>query len=312
MAMSSQRGFVFNIQRHSIHDGPGIRTILFLKGCPMLCEWCSNPESHAFAPELSYNGAKCIGCDACLGVCPAKAITKAGDDSGGLLFNRSACTACGACAEVCYAGARTMEGREMTVEEAVDEVCRDEPFFRQSGGGLTVGGGEPLCQPDFAAAVLSDVHSRGLSTAIETAGHVPWESFEKVLPFTDYFLFDIKHTDAEKHRRFTGAGTRLIQENLKKLTAVHPCVIARTPVIPGFNYNAEELLAIADFVVSYGIREINFLPYHGYGSGKYGLLGKTYPMKNYMPLPGTVEIIALLESLKPAVEATGLKVQIGG
>jgi len=310
--MSSLRGFVFNIQRHSIHDGPGIRTILFLKGCPMFCEWCSNPESHAFTGELSFDPARCIGCGACLGVCPAKAITKAGDDSGGLSFNREACTACGACAEICYAGARTIEGREMTVEEAGDEICRDELFFRRSGGGLTLGGGEPLSQPDFAAAVLSDVHSRGLSTAVETAGHVPWESFEKVLPFTDYFLFDIKHTDAEKHKRFTGAGVSLIQENLKKLASVHPCVIARTPVIPGFNNSAEELLAIAGLALSHGLTKIDLLPYHGYGSGKYGLLGKTYPMKNHMPLPGTAEMTALLENLKPSIEATGLKVQIGG
>jgi len=307
--MSSLRGLVFNIQRHSIHDGPGIRTLLFLKGCPMFCEWCSNPESQAFAVELSFDPVKCIGCKACLDACSTKAITKNGDD---LLFNRAACTVCGACAEVCYAGARTTEGREMTVEEAVDEVCRDEIFFRRSGGGLTVGGGEPLCQPDFAAAVLSGVHSRGLSTAVETAGHVPWESFEKVFPFTDYFLFDIKHTDAEKHKRFTGVDARLIQENLEKLVRVHPRVIARIPVIPGFNNNAEDLLAIAGLALSHGLKEINLLPYHGYGSGKYGLLGKTYLMKNYMPLSGTAEIIALLESLKPAIKATGLKVQIGG
>jgi len=248
-------------------------------------------------------------------VCPAGAITKGSGAAKAVLahsFNRKACTACGACAEVCYADARTMEGREMTVEEAVDEICRDEIFFRRSGGGLTVGGGEPLCQPDFAAAVLSDIHSRGLSTALETAGFVPWESFAKVLPFTDYFLFDIKHADAEKHKRFTGVDNRLILENLEKLSSVHARVIARTPVIPGFNNNAEDLLAIAGLALSHGLKEINLLPYHGYGSGKYALLGKTYPMKNYKPLPGTPEIIALLESLKPAIQARGLKVQIGG
>ena len=307
--MASPRGLVFNIQRHSLHDGPGIRTILFLKGCPLSCRWCSNPESHAFERELSFEAAKCIGCAACLGACPAGAVAKAGL---GLSFNRAACAACGTCAETCYAEARTMEGREMSAEEAVAEVCKDEPFFRRSGGGLTVGGGEPLCQPDFAAAVLAGVRSRGLSTAVETSGHVPWESFAGVLPVTEYFLFDIKHTDAEKHKRFTGADTCLIQENLGKLTSVHPCVIARTPVVPGFNSSAEELLGIADVAVSHGIAEINFLPYHGYGSGKYGLLGKTYPMKSLMPLPGTQEIIALLESVKPDIQARGLKVKIGG
>ena len=312
----SVKGLVFNIQRHSIHDGPGIRTILFLKGCPMYCWWCSNPESQAVTPELSFEPSKCIGCDACLKVCPSGAIKKdtaaAAQGPQALSFNRAACTNCGACAEVCYANARTREGREMGVEEAITEIMKDELFFRRSGGGLTLGGGEPLIQAQFGAAVLEGVRSRGLSTAIETAGHVLWENFCLVYPHTDYFLYDIKHTDPEKHKHFTGVDTSLIQENLKKLLTVHSRVIARVPVVPGFNDSEEELLAIADYTAKSGITEINLLPYHGYGSAKYGLLGKTYPMKSLGQLPGTNEITGQLEKLKEAIGSRGLKVKIGG
>jgi pyruvate formate lyase activating enzyme len=205
-----------------------------------------------------------------------------------------------------------MEGREMTVEEAVEEVCKDEPFFRRSGGGLTLGGGEPLSQPEFAHAVLRGVQERGFSTAVETAGHVPWENFERVLSHVDHFLFDIKHTDSQKHEQFTGAGTHLIQENLEKLVRAHSHVIARAPVIPGFNDTPEELLAIADRAAALGLKEINFLPYHRYGSGKYSLLGRGYPMKARGEPPSTVQIMESLETLKSAVEKLGLKVQIGG
>ena len=302
-------GFVFNIQRHSIHDGPGIRTILFFKGCTMSCKWCSNPESLLFTKELSFNPTNCIECRACQGLCPSGAIRMT---AGGLFINRSICTVCEACIEVCYAEALNIEGWEITVEEAVNEVLKDEVFYRSSKGGLTLGGGEPLAQPEFAAAVLESVHSRGVSTAVETAGHVPWENFLLVYPHTDCFLFDIKHTDPEKHKQFTGVDTSLIQENLKRLLDVHSHVIARVPVIPCFNFSEEELLAISDSAAKAGLREINFLPYHGYGSGKYDLLGKEYLMKNLRPLPGTAEITELLLKLKPAIEALGLRVQIGG
>jgi pyruvate formate lyase activating enzyme len=205
-----------------------------------------------------------------------------------------------------------MEGREMSAQEAVEEVFRDEPFFRRSGGGLTLGGGEPLAQPEFAGAVLRGFKAKGLSTAVETAGHVPWENFTRVIPHVDYFLFDIKHTDPRKHKRFTGADTCLIQENLEKLLRLHSGVTARVPVIPGFNGSGEELLAIADRAAALGLKEIDFLPYHGYGSGKYALLGRAYPLKTFGSPPPTAEIVEGIERLKPAVEKRGLKVRIGG
>ena len=215
--MSGEEGIVFNIQRHSVHDGPGIRTIVFLKGCPLACRWCCNPESQDFARELAYNPEKCIGCGACLQVCPEKAIRREGES---LVFLRELCAACGLCAEVCYAEARVMEGWRAGAAELVEEVLKDEIFFRRSGGGLTLSGGEPLAQRDFAAAILRRAKAAGLHTAVETAGHVPWDSFLRVLPHVDLYLFDIKHADPEKHRRFIGEDNRLILENLRRLSRV--------------------------------------------------------------------------------------------
>jgi pyruvate formate lyase activating enzyme len=313
-------GTIFNIQRHSVHDGPGIRTILFLKGCPLSCLWCSNPESQAFEPELFFDPVKCIACGACLSVCPASAISKNGDV---ILFCRELCTACGKCAEVCYAGARRIEGHAVTAEEAVAEVIKDKAFFARSGGGLTLSGGEPLAQPDFAEEILRLAREKGLNTVVETAGHVPWSSVEKVLPYVDLFLYDIKHTDPVRHKDCTGADNLLILENLEKLKSRSAKVVVRVPVIPGFNDTPADLSAVADIAFQLGIREMHLLPGHRYGSGKYRLLGEADPMAEYAAAgaekPGAAQVGGNAENLRARLEAMkgflagkGLTVRIGG
>ena len=315
--MSPIHGRIFNIQRHSIHDGPGIRTIVFFKGCPLGCLWCSNPESQGFEPELFFDPGKCIGCGACVEVCPNGAVTKAGEEDH-LLYRRELCIACGRCAEVCYAGARHVEGKTVSAGEVVAEVLKDAPFFSRSGGGITLSGGEPMAQPLFAAELLRLSQTEGLHTAVETAGHVPWENFEAVLHLVDLFLYDLKHHDPEKHASGVGAGNGLILGNLQKLRSRSAHVIVRVPVIPGYNDRPEDLREIADIALRYGIDELHLLPVHRYGSGKYRLLGKTDPM----PAAEEAGILRMendsrklrdrLGEIKGMLSAKGLTVRIGG
>ena len=313
----SIQGTIFNIQRHSIHDGPGIRTIVFFKGCPLACLWCSNPESQGFEPELFLDPEKCIACGACAEVCPEGAVTKSGEGEL-LLYRRELCTACGRCAEVCYAGARRVEGLTVSAREVLAEVLKDAAFFSRSGGGITLSGGEPLAQPRFAAELLRLSREEGLHTAVETAGHVPWENFETVLDLVDLFLYDLKHHDPEKHFAGVGAGNGLILENLQELSFRSARVVIRVPVIPGYNDRPEDLLAPAEIALRFGIEELHFLPVHRYGSGKYRLLGKTDPMPaaEKAGIVGTVndtrELREKLEEIKGTFSKSGLTVRIGG
>lgn len=333
-------GTIFNIQRHSIHDGPGIRTIVFLKGCPLTCVWCSNPESQAFAPQLFYDPAKCIGCGACIEACPELALRWDEADAAGAeapgprhpRLDRSRCTVCGLCAEVCYAEALRIEGRTVSATEVVAEVLKDKAFFERSGGGLTLSGGEPLAQPAFAAEILRLAKTAGLHTAMETAGCVPWENVATVAPHCDLFLYDIKHADNARHRALVGAATDTILANLRQLRARGAVVIVRVPVIAGFNDSAEELSAIATIAREVGVDELHLLPGHRYGAGKYRLLGEADPMvaaeadgrlrpqasgAAETPAAGTAtntaaERRALLEQWRQELAATGLTVRIGG
>lgn len=268
-------GIIFDIKRFAVHDGPGIRTTVFLKGCPLRCVWCHNPEGFSARPELVLYEDKCIGCRECVAACPRGA--RAADASGGRIYRRELCVRCGHCADVCYAGALVLQGREAAVEETLRAVSEDAIFFRQSGGGVTFSGGEPLLQHKFLAAVLQGCCSVGIHTAVDTCGHVPWEAFEAVHPFTDLFLYDLKHMDPARHQEFTGASNELLIENLRRLSEQGVPIEIRMPIIPGANDSRESVCRAAEFAASLdNVAGVRLLPYLRLSQSKYHRLGLSH------------------------------------
>ena len=300
-----QEGVVFGIQRFSIHDGPGIRTLVFFKGCSLNCKWCSNPESQSFKPEILFHSEKCTGCLKCAEACPQKAIRV--NLGGQLVFHRDLCQGCGICAQICQVKAREIKGKKMTVQEVVDEVKKDQGFYDNSGGGVTLGGGDPLCNPEFAKSVLAGCKNSGIHTAIETAGCVKWSNFEEVLPYIDLFLFDLKQLNPEIHKEYTGVDNSLILDNLRKLTKITSGVIVRTPIIPGFNDQESQIRAIAKHVSELNIAEYHLLPYHRYGQEKYRSLGREYPFTGVRGIEDNK-----IQVLKKIASLENLKVFVGG
>ena len=261
MSIYSTKGRIFNIQRFSIHDGPGIRTIVFFKGCYMRCAWCCNPESQSYDIQTMVENGK------------TKTV-----------------------------------GQDVTVEEILPELFADEPFYRRSGGGITLSGGEILGQPEFAAALLKACQENGLHTAVESTANAPFEHIEKILPYLDLYLMDIKHMDSAKHKEYTGASNELILENAKKIAQSGVELVIRTPVVPGFNDTAEEIKAISKFAATLpGVKEHHLLPYHRLGTDKYTGLGRNYALKEILPPPQEK-----MEYLLSVAEESGLKIQIGG
>jgi pyruvate formate lyase activating enzyme len=277
-------GTVFDIQRYSVNDGPGIRTTVFLKGCPLRCPWCHSPESQAFAPQIALKRMACRGIKACglcmMDVCPVDAIST-------LAFSKNVegepidiripdididrCTSCFECAKVCPSDALYVCGAEMSPEEVLEVVIKDVDYYVKSGGGVTVSGGEPLCQPGFCGDFLARAVQAGLTTAVDTSGLVPWEAFESVRDNTTLFLYDIKHTDPEKHRQIVGVPNESILRNARQLAGVGARMWVRVPIIPQFNDSDEACGAIAGFVASLGdaVELVQVLPYHNLGTYKY-------------------------------------------
>jgi len=294
------KGIILNIQHFSTHDGPGMRTTVFLKGCTLRCKWCSNPESIQPKPELAYNLNKCIGkdqCGFCLKECPESAIFNVDSDTQ-VRINWDLCTNCGKCVPVCPPQALYLFGQEMTVNEVLDEVEQDSAFYRESGGGITLSGGECLLQADFAAALLAGAHQRGINTAIETASNVSWDFMVKVLPHVDTVLHDIKLTDPARHRKWTGADNSRIRANLKRAYETFPDkkFIARTPIIPGVNDDEEHIRATLAFIKPYkNVVDYELLPYMRFGESKYGFLGKVYEMQDFEP--PSPELLARLRAI---------------
>ncbi|MGQ9569538.1 MAG: glycyl-radical enzyme activating protein [Thermodesulfovibrionales bacterium] len=270
----NRSGLVFDIQRFSIHDGPGIRTLVFLKGCPMRCSWCSNPEGQIMEKELLYNTNWCITCGRCVEVCSHKASTL---EDVKIVFNRTLCIECGQCVSVCPSGARTVSGSWMKVSTIMKIIEKDEAFYRHSGGGVTLGGGEPAYQPAFARALLDECRRCGIHTAVETCGYAQWETLYGVLKSADLVFYDIKHIDDEKHIRNTGVSNSLILENFERLLKTSVRVIVRVTLIPCFNDSESDRNLILGFIrAKGGDVQLEYLHYHGYGIHKYELLGRRY------------------------------------
>lgn len=298
------KGRVFSIQRYSIQDGPGIRTTVFVKGCPLRCKWCANPESQSPDPEILVRRQKCRGCGECVKACKRGAVEVV---EGVVRIRRSLCDLCMDCVEACPTGTLEVTGREMTIDEAVRECCQDEPFYRNSDGGVTLSGGEPLVQPAFALHFLRACKEKSLHTVLDTCGYAPWEVLEAVLAYTDLVLFDVKHLDPAMHRQGTGVENALILENLRKTTAAgRSKVWIRIPLVPGYNDSEEHARAVADAVAAMPVEKISLLPYHEWGKPKYEFLGREYPFRGGGP--GDRE---RLEAFEGVLAAEGICVTIG-
>lgn len=285
------KGMIFNIQRFSVNDGPGIRTTVFLKGCPLHCRWCHNPESISPRKELMLRQDRCVRCGDCRTLCRNGAI---GDVNGEFVTSREVCLQCGECVELCYSGARELVGKEMTVAQVLLEIERDRVFFDQSGGGASFSGGEPLLQHEFLLLVLEECRRKGIHTVVDTAGFVSPTILERVSRLVDLFLYDVKTLDDAKHRDYTGVSNRIILENLGCLSRWGKNVIVRVPVIPGVNDDLDEIRKLGLFIASLGnVHEIQVLPYHRTGVEKYQRLGNDYQMPQTVPPSGEkIETVA--------------------
>lgn len=298
-------GMVTNIQRYSVNDGYGIRTIVFLAGCSMHCAWCQNPETLGLGkPKVMFNQEACSGCGACTESCPYGAIAAT---EAGYTFDRSRCTSCFACVAECYFGARKPSAQTMTADKAFVEVMKDEAFYRNSGGGLTISGGEPLLQPQFCRTLLERVRGASIHTAVETAGNVPRMALDMVMEHVSLFLYDVKAITEETHRKATGVSNRAVLDNLAWLATTGVEIMVRVPLIPGVN-DGKEFNAIVEWVVEHPtLNELHILPYHSIGSSKYSQLGLDYPSEG-TPEDNTAEV----ERCARYAQRRGLRVSIGG
>lgn len=268
---------LMDVKRFAVHDGPGIRTTLFLKGCSLKCIWCHNPEGISLEPQMAYYQHKCIGCGECTRVCKTSAqIMVMGKEH---LYERLKCVHCGACETVCLGEAMKLFGHRITVEEAMKTVLEDSIFYSASGGGVTVSGGEPLLHADFIQILFQELKKKNIHTAVDTCGNVPWAYFEMVLPFVDLFLYDIKHIDTKVHKTLTGAGNELILDNLKRLSASANHIEIRMPFVPGCNDDDDTIHRIGELLKTLFIDRMKLLPYHSMARTKYQALG----MEDTMP-----------------------------
>jgi len=298
----NETGVIFDIQRFSVHDGPGIRTTVFLKGCPLRCLWCHNPEGISPNPELMFFEYRCLGCGTCAKVCPEGAIR--GEPRGKPQVDRMKCLGCGRCAEACPSGAWRLVGKRISVEELLSTLERDVLLYDRSGGGVTFSGGEPLFQPDFLRAALKACKEQGMHTVVDTSGFAPPAVLEEIAPLTDLFLFDLKPMDAEEHRRYTGVPNRLIHENLRRLVELRRPVVVRVPLIPGITDTERNIQALVAFLAELGkgIQRVELLPYHDVAE-KYARLGKAYSLPP-IPRPSEEHLAALRARLAQVVPCT--------
>jgi len=302
---NGRSGIIFDVKRYAIHDGPGIRTTVFFKGCPLQCGWCHNPESWREGPEHSLRTSRCIGCGRCVEACPHGAISGTGEPS---TTDPSKCVLCGACVEACPAGAREILGCLLTVEQVLAQIERDVVFYDESDGGVTFSGGEPLSQAAFLGKLLAECKAREIHTAVDTTCHAPWEVVEAVAEHVDLFLIDIKHMDPAIHERFTGVSNDLILQNSRRLAQREKEIIIRIPLVPGVNDDDENIAATGEFVSSLGgVTRIDVLPHNEAARGKLGRLTQGHELLQVEP-PAAERIQAIVQQL----EQSGFTVKIGG
>ena len=301
--LTGTTGRVFNVVHGSFVDGWGIRTTVFLKGCPLRCRWCCNPESQRAAPELQFTSEHCTSCGKCVPACPAGALSL---ESGALAVDREKCTACGACADVCWPGALSIWGAERTAEDVFDECARDRAFYDRSGGGVTLSGGEPTMQPEFCLEMIARCRAAGIPVAVDTCGYVTTDAGREVLRQADLLLFDVKGLDPKRHEENTGLPNDVILDNLRRADTAGKDIIVRCPVIPGCNDMEAE--AVAKFLATLqNVRRVDLIGYHNYGSGKYAELGRAYPLADTPPMDEAAK-----QSLLHLFLSHGLNAQLGG
>lgn len=270
----SVNGFITNISRGSLHDGPGVRTVIYFKGCPMECKWCHNPETISAKKEVLYTPTKCIRCGRCLEICPEHHVVQ----NDGMVFLRDGCVACGKCAEGCPALALTMCGEEKTVNELFSEIIKDKHYYCSSGGGVTFSGGECLLYPEFVGELAKKCKENDIHTAIESALFVPWENIEMVLPYIDLFFVDLKIADSAKHKNYTGQSNERIITNITRLSKMHSNIVLRIPVIPNVNDSDEDIEGFSTIIktLGEGIQEVELLRYNNLAKAKYDFVDRTY------------------------------------
>ena len=305
-------GIIFDIQRYSIHDGPGIRTVVFFKGCPLCCAWCSNPEGQQAAPAIEFFATRCHRCGRCVEACPQAAVNRDLECAPAAKLDRTACALCGQCVEACAHEALKMSGRTVSAADVLAAVKKDAGFYRKSGGGVTLSGGEPLAQPAFAAEILRRCGDANIHTAVETCGYASEDVFRRVVDAADLVLFDLKHMDPAAHAQGTGVSNGPVLANLEQLVRWGKPVLARIPLIPGWNDDPGNLSALAALLAHLGIRDVHLMPFHQLGKDKYRRLGMRYELSDVPSVLGAANGRATVLSAKTVLESAGLGVQIGG
>ncbi|SFM13631.1 trans-4-hydroxy-L-proline dehydratase activase [Pelosinus propionicus] len=297
-----RKAVLFNIQKFSVHDGPGIRTTIFFKGCPLACQWCHNPESQSYQAEILIDRDRCTQCGECEKHCSQQAVWQKNHQ---LFYDAEKCNACEMCIDYCCNNAREIAGKEYTVQDVMQEIHKDKPFYEQSGGGVTLSGGEVMIQIDFIEELVKACKEQGITVAIDTCGYAPSDNFLRIIKYVDVFLYDIKLMDSGEHEHYTGRDNALILENLKLLSNHDAVIQLRLPLIEGINTKNEQIQDIIDFIADLNIHSINLLPYHHMGQGKYKKLNCPLPV---LERPTDLR----LEEIRSMFKQANYKVQIGG
>lgn len=308
---NNNKAMVFDMQRYSLHDGPGIRTLIFLKGCPLKCLWCCNPESQSMHPEVEFYKDLCVGCNKCGAVCKQGAI--GAENPGNYKIDKSKCINCGVCAGECSFNALRIVGKKVEASDIIAEVKKDAKYYKKSGGGVTLSGGEPLLWIDFCEELLRSCYDYNIHTAIETTGCVPEDYLDRVKDYTDVFLYDIKSMDLNRHKELTGVPNDLILSNIRRLRKAGKLVVMRIPFIPDKNFFRGELEKMLDFADDLGIAEVNIMPYHNLGQVKYDRLCRPYALADLEPLKFAADFDKQMGQFENIFEDhKDIKVTIGG